>query len=79
MFLLAARDDNVVASEQIFATEQLALHDQAQRFGAGAVDLPFDHRSAGGRLWASANVPRGAIFQFTVVEGWIDRRTGSDE
>jgi signal transduction histidine kinase len=33
----------------------------------------------GGRLWASANVPRGAIFQFTVVEGWIDRRTGSDE
>jgi signal transduction histidine kinase len=22
----------------------------------------------GGRLWASANVPRGAIFQFTVPE-----------
>jgi C4-dicarboxylate-specific signal transduction histidine kinase len=33
----------------------------------------------GGRLWASANIPRGAIFQFTVVEGWIDRSTGSDE
>ena len=26
MFLLAARDDNVVASEQLFATEQLVDH-----------------------------------------------------
>jgi hypothetical protein len=33
----------------------------------------------GGRLWASANMPRGAIFQFTVVEGWVDRRIASDE
>jgi C4-dicarboxylate-specific signal transduction histidine kinase len=33
----------------------------------------------GGRLWASANLPRGAIFQFTVVEGWVDRRIETDE
>ena len=28
------------------ATLQGLLHDQAERLGAGAVDLPFDHRSA---------------------------------
>jgi signal transduction histidine kinase len=33
----------------------------------------------GGRLWAAANVARGAIFQFTLLEGEIDRRTESEE
>jgi signal transduction histidine kinase len=33
----------------------------------------------GGRLWASANLPCGAIFQFTVVEGGVDRRLEGDE
>ena len=38
----------------------------SRRHGHGTVDLPFDHRGAWRTLWASANVPRGAIFQFTL-------------
>ena len=32
----------------------------------GTLDLPVHHRRPWGRLWAEANRPRGAIFQFTL-------------
>jgi hypothetical protein len=42
--------------------ETARVHHAARRRG---FDLPVDHRFAhGGRLWAEANEPRGAVFQF---------------
>jgi len=35
--------------------------------GMGPLDLPFDHRSSWGTIVGGpANVPQGAVFQFTV-------------
>ena len=48
----------------------------------GAVDMPLNHAHEG-KLWAEANEPRGAVFQFTLpgTDGeltsplQVDRRT----
>jgi hypothetical protein len=40
------------AAPESRASLQCLLHDQAERFGVGAVDLPFDHRSARGTVVA---------------------------
>ena len=50
----------------ISRTVQRLPHDQAERLGAGTVDLRSIIEARGGRLWASANAPRGAVFQFTL-------------
>ena len=42
--------------EPFYTTKQSGL-------GLGAADLRFDHRGHRGRLWASANVPRGTVFK----------------
>jgi len=42
------------------------LHDEARWHGHGPLDLPLDHRSHGGRLWATRCEPRGTLFQFTI-------------
>jgi len=42
------------------------LHDQARGHGHGTIDLPSIIEAHGGRVWATANVPNGAIFQFTL-------------
>ena len=38
----------------------------SRRHGHGSLDLPLDHRSARRTLWATANTPGGATFQFTL-------------
>jgi hypothetical protein len=42
------------------------LDQEVRRNGHGVVDLPVRHRQPWGRLWAEANEPRGAVFQFTL-------------
>jgi len=44
------------------------LHHEDQRNGHGVVDLPLHHSCSWGKLWAGANEPRGAAFQFTLPD-----------
>ena len=66
--LVAVKDPGPgVAPAESRATLRALLHDEARRFGHGAVDLPLDHRSAwGATVGQRERASRGASFQFTV-------------
>ena len=48
------------------ASVQALPHDQTERLGAGAVDLPLDHRIAWRTIVGERQFTRGAVFQFSL-------------
>jgi hypothetical protein len=57
------RTDKQGSQSGRFVIQRASPSPPIQRHGYGTLELPFDH---GGRLWATANVPHGATFQFTL-------------